>query len=182
MSSAALYLRALEPDDYLLINAWRQNEENYELTTGNRHFVSSERDRQWVMEKALLTDKDIYLAVCRVASNLLIGYLSLTNIDLRNSRAEWSGLVIGPQEYRGHGYATESVYLMLKYAFDELGLYRVSGSWLPSNAASIFVAKMLGFREEGTLRSFVYKNGKRHDVVIMSMLRPEFEQLKHRYA
>jgi RimJ/RimL family protein N-acetyltransferase len=41
---------------------------------------------------------------------------------------------------------------------------------------------MMGFRQEGVLRDYVYKTGKRHDMIIMSMLRDEFEQLRTRYA
>jgi [ribosomal protein S5]-alanine N-acetyltransferase len=182
MQDAKIYLRAFEPDDYRKINGWRRDEEIYRLTGGNRHFVSSERDRQWVLEKILSNKAEIYLAICLVENDSMIGYISLSDIDYRNSRAEWSGIVIGEEEYRGHGYASQAIYLLLEYAFDELGIHRVSGSWLAENAVSMFVGRMMGFRQEGVLRDYVYKCGKRHDMVIMSMLKPEFEQLRTRYA
>jgi len=181
MNSTKVYLRRFEPEDYKKINAWRKDENLYLLTTGSRYFVSSERDRQWVLDTSLNNTTDLYLAVCLVKNHLFIGYVSLSDIDHRNRRAEWSGIVIGEKEYRGQGYATEAVYLLLEYAFYELGLRRVSGSWLAENAVSLFLGKMMGFRHEGLLREYVYKNGKHHDVIIMSMLRPEFENLKQRY-
>jgi ribosomal-protein-alanine N-acetyltransferase len=182
MQAAKIYLRAFEPDDYKKINAWRRDEDVYRLTGGNRFFVSSERDKQWVLEKILNNQTDIYLAICLEENDAMIGYVSLSDINYRNGRAEWSGVVIGEKDYRGQGYATQAIYLLLEYAFDELGLHRVSGSWLAENTVSIFVGKMMGFRQEGVLRDYVYKEGKRHDMIVMSMLRPEFDQLKQRYA
>ena len=181
MKGDKVYLRAFEPDDYKTIHAWRRDEEVYQLTIGNRFFVSSEKDRRWVLDRIMSNDVELYLAICLVADDGLIGYLSLADIDHRNGRAEWSGIVIGEKKHRGHGYATEAVYLLLQFAFEELGLHRVSGSWLAENKVSLFLGKATGFRQEGLLRDYVYKNGKRHDVVIMSMLRPEFEELKKRY-
>jgi [ribosomal protein S5]-alanine N-acetyltransferase len=182
MQDAKIYLRAFEPDDYRNINRWRRNEEVYRLTGGNRHFVSSERDRQWVLEKLLDNKAEIYLAICLAENDAMIGYVSLSDIDYQNGRAEWSGIVIGEEQYRGHGYATQAIYLLLEYAFDELGLHRISGSWLAENTVSMFVGRMMGFRQEGVLRDYVFKLGKRHDMVIMSMLKPEFEQLRSRYV
>jgi diamine N-acetyltransferase len=182
MQNAKIYFRAFEPDDYLKINLWRRDEEMFRLAGGNRYFVSSERDRQWVLDKILNNQTEIYLAICLVESDLMIGYVSLADIDYRNSRAEWTGIVIGEKEYRGQGYASQAIYLLLEYAFDELGLHRVSGTWIPENKVSLFVARMMGFRQEGVLRDYVFKGGKRHDLVIMSTLKSEFDQLRARYA
>jgi RimJ/RimL family protein N-acetyltransferase len=180
MKTSRLYLRPFEPDDYKKINEWRQDAEIYRLTTGNRYCVSAEKDRQWVLDKILHNDTELYLAIC-LTDDLLIGYISLSDIDYRNRRAEWSGILIGEKEHRGQGYATDAVYLMLEYAFEELGMHRVSGLWLSENTVSLFLGKMSGFRQEGVLRDYVYKNGKHHDVVVMSMLRPEFEEFQKRY-
>lgn len=182
MPDHKLYLRAFEPDDFQKINTWRRDEEVYRLAGGNQYFVSSERDRQWVLDKIKNNQSEIYLAMCLVENDLMIGYISLTGIDYRNSRAEWSGIVIGEKQYRGQGYATHAIYLLLEYAFDELGLHRISGYWLAENTTSLFVGKMMGFRQEGVLRDYVYKTGKRHDIIIMSMLKDEFEQLRTRYV
>lgn len=181
MRSAKVYFRAFEPDDYQKINDWRRDDEIYRLAAGNRYFVSSERDRQWVLEKILNNQSEIYLAICLAENGLMIGYVSLSDIDYRNSRAEWTGIVIGEKEYRGQGYATQAIYLLLEYAFEELGLHRVSGTWLPENKVSLFGARMMGFRQEGVLRDYVFKGGKRHDLVVMSILKAEFDQVRARY-
>lgn len=181
MSGMKVYLRAFEPEDFHRINLWRRDDEIYRVTAGNRYFVSSERDREWVLEKIKNNQTEVYVSICLVENDLMIGYASLSDIDYRNSRAEWSGIVIGEREYRGQGYATHAVFLLLEYAFDELGLHRVTNTLIASSSVSLFLAKMMGFRQEGTLRDYVYKHGKRHDLIVMSMLRPEFEKLRIRY-
>ena len=104
MQASKVYLRAFEPDDYKQINAWRKDEEVYRLTGGNRFFVSSERDRQWVLDKILHNQTEMYLAICLTTNHSMIGYCSLADINYHNSRAEWSGVVIGEKDYRGQGY------------------------------------------------------------------------------
>ena len=41
---------------------------------------------------------------------------------------------------------------------------------------------IMGYCKNQWISDYVYKSGKRHDMVIMSMLKPEFEQLRTRYA
>jgi len=181
-TAADVYLRAFELEDYKLINAWRRDDAIYRLTAGDTHFVSSERDRKWVEDKIFENQHQVYLAICLREDESMIGYLSLVGIDYRNGHAEWGGIVIGDEKHRGHGYSTQAAYLLLEYAFDELGVQRISGSWLDDHKVSQFMARMMGFQQEGVLRRSVYKGGRHHDVVIMSMLKEEFEALRLTYA
>ena len=176
-----IYLRAFELDDYKLINKWRKDEEDYKLIVGNKYYVSSERDKKWVEEKIFKDAKDIYLAICLKENDEMIGYLSLNNIDWRNRKVEWGGITIGEKKHRGKGYANEAAYLMLDFAFSELGIHRFYGHWLEANKASIMLGKKLGFKHEGVLRDSVYKNNNFNNVVVMSILKEEFEIIKDNY-
>lgn len=176
-SERKIHLRAFEPDDYRIINGFRQDETIDRLSVGSKPFVSCERDRRWVLEKIANNLVEDCLAICLSGSKQMIGYISLSNIDYRNSRADWSGLVIG-KEHQHQGYGTQALYLLLEYAFEELGLNRVASSWLAENTVALALAKKLGFRQEGVLRDYVYKGGRRRDIILMSVLRTEFEQLR----
>lgn len=176
-----VYLRAFELDDYKLINMWRKDEEDYKLVAGNKYFVSSEKDKKWVEEKIFNDAKDIYLAICIKENDEMIGYLSIKNIDWRNSKAEWGGITIGERQHRGKGYSLEAAYLMLEHVFCELGLNRFYGYWLEANKGSIIMGKKLGFKQEGVLRDFVYKGNKFNSVLLMSILKEEFKTLKDKY-
>jgi len=170
----SIYLRAFELDDYILINKWRTDPEIQSLTGGNMNFVSSHREKMWVEDKIKNNQQNIYLGICLSDNNELIGYLSINDIDWRNRKAWWGGLVVGEKEHRNFGYATDASRLMLQYIFNELGLNRFSGYWLTSNIPSIKVAEKLGFKKEGLLKESVYKNGKYHDLYLMTILQEEF--------
>lgn len=74
---------------------------------------------------------------------------------------------------RGRGVMTRAVRLLASWAIDDLGLERIEALSHPENHASITVAKRAGFAEEGILRSYRLKNGRREDRVILSLLATE---------
>lgn len=173
-----IYVRAFELEDYKLINAWRRDDETYRLATGDKFFVSSDRDRKWVEEKVYDNQRQVYLAICLKKSDVMIGYIAFSGIDHRNGCAEFSGIVIGDKDQRGHGYAKQATLLLLEYAFHELRLQTVWGAWLDDNQVSQSIFRKMGFQQEGILRRRVYKGGRHHDLVVMSMLKEEFEALR----
>ncbi|MBN1217141.1 MAG: GNAT family N-acetyltransferase [Candidatus Lokiarchaeota archaeon] len=169
-----IYLRAFEFDDLLLLNKWRNDDEIYKFTGGNKYFISTEYDKKWIEKKIFNKQSNIYLAICLKENNDLIGYLSIINIDYRNRKAEWGGIIIGEKAMQNKGLATEAGHLMLKYIFEEINLNRFYGFWLDNNKASLKMAEKLGFKREGLLRSSVYKLNSYHDQVIMSILKEEY--------
>jgi 8-oxo-dGTP pyrophosphatase MutT (NUDIX family) len=56
-------------------------------------------------------------------------------------------------EHRGHGVAARAVRLMIRYAFDELGLHRVVAFTDPHDGASLRTAGRAGLRREGLVRA-----------------------------
>ena len=53
---------------------------------------------------------------------------------------------------------------------EELGLARLQLGTLPGNTASERVAEKVGFRREGTLRSYLDQRGERRDVLMWYLL------------
>ena len=85
--------------------------------------------------------------------------------------AELSYWVFPP--YRRRGYATRSVELVCRYAFDHLGIVRVELYIEPTNDASLRVAAKAGFLQEGLLRQHDRCHGGRWDMVLFSRLRTD---------
>jgi ribosomal-protein-alanine N-acetyltransferase len=73
-------------------------------------------------------------------------------------------------EARGKGLASHAVRLITRWAFEELGMQRVSLLADPRNEASLRVAERAGFTREGVLRSWAEVNGERVDQVSYSLL------------
>jgi len=61
--------------------------------------------------------------------------------------------------------------LVVDYAFENLGVERIQGWALASNAASMRAMEKLGFQREGVLRGHRLINGERHDQVIYAILK-----------
>ena len=182
MSSDAfrVYLRALEPDDYKTSYQWRQDEEIWDMVIGRRYYVSKEYERQWVERLVSSQSSEVRLAVCTKADETYIGNIYLTEIDNFNKNAEF-GKLIGDKRYWRSGYATEATLLMLRHAFYDLGLERISARQLLSNKASIRVNEKCGFMNEGIARRAIFKNGTFQDLNVMACLRSDFDKAWKRY-
>jgi RimJ/RimL family protein N-acetyltransferase len=46
-----VYLRAFETEDLELINEWRNDEDIFALTSGNKYFISKSLDEKWLKDK-----------------------------------------------------------------------------------------------------------------------------------
>lgn len=173
-----LYLRAFEIDDCQALHRWRVDDEVKSLTAGPKRFISADQTRRWIENKTEGHGIELYLAICLVSTDELIGYCSLIDIDVRNGSAEWGGMIIGAKDQRGRGYGTQAAYQLLAHAFDELRLHRVAGQWLAEHEKSIALGERLGFQKEGILRDAVYKNGRFRDVLLASLLDVEFQAIR----
>ncbi|MBQ1025997.1 GNAT family N-acetyltransferase [Micromonospora sp. C95] len=73
------------------------------------------------------------------------------NYDQPASGQAMIGYSLLPQ-WRGRGYATRAVRLLVRWGFDHVGLSRLWAGTLPENAASQRVLEKVGFQREGLLR------------------------------
>jgi ribosomal-protein-alanine N-acetyltransferase len=76
----------------------------------------------------------------------------------------------------GQGLMPESVVVLARFAFEELGLHRLQISVIPRNTASRRVPEKLGFREEGTALRYLEINGVWEDHVRYAMTSEDWEE------
>lgn len=174
-----VFLRALEPDDYKTTIDWRNDDEIWGMVVGRKYFVAAEFERRWIENIVTGNTDDIRLAVCTVAQAVHIGNVYLTNIDFF-ARNATSAILLGDKSYWNGGYGTESMLLLLRHAFMDLGLERVEARALRTNAASVRMLEKCGYKTEGLLRKAAFKNGALVDVNIMSCLKDEFVEVWYR--
>ncbi|MBI9049385.1 MAG: GNAT family N-acetyltransferase [Anaerolineaceae bacterium] len=103
-----------------------------------------------------------------------IGTISLMNVCNIDREAEL-GLFIGEKSEWSKGYGKKALKLMLEYAFNTLNLNRVYLRVFENNLRGIRAYKATGFIEEGRMRQAKFCNGKYLDVLIMSVLRSEWQ-------
>jgi RimJ/RimL family protein N-acetyltransferase len=103
-----------------------------------------------------------------------IGLVELDGI-LWPHRTAWLSILIGPHDARRKGYGSEAIQLVLRFAFEELNLYRIALTVFSYNQPAIALYERLGFQREGAHRAFLERDGRRHDMVLYGLLRPEWE-------
>ena len=108
-------------------------------------------------------------------SEQYIGQLDLMQVDYRH-RVASLGIVIGAKGYRGKGYGSESVGLALGFAFHQMNLHRIELWVREDNEAAIKCYRSCGFVEEGRRRQSYFADGVRKDLVLMGILRDEWER------
>lgn len=80
------------------------------------------------------------------------------------------------KKFHGTGLNKHCKYLMLQFAFEQIGMERVEFRADHTNARSIAAMKSIGCIEEGVLRSNTLKpDGSRRDSIVLSILRNEWE-------
>ncbi len=172
MEKFRTYLRAFELADHQTTVKWHNDDEIWSTVVGPKYFVSSEVEKKWV-EELISSNDSIKLAVCLLDSHELIGMVTLTSLNWINRSADL-GIIIGEKSLWGQGHATEAVFQMLKFGFQERGLHRVSCSILEKNSGSRKVALKCGFKEEGLLREAVFKNGQFQNLIAYAILQDEY--------
>ena len=120
------------------------------------------------------SDSGHYWFIFQKVERKIIGTFGLLNIDRRKGSAE-IGYGISP-DYWGHGYFRETLIMVLKYLFLQLGFHRVSAITQVDNLASIKGLEKVGFRKEGIMRDYYLslKDSRRYDAVMLSILKGEF--------
>lgn len=106
-----------------------------------------------------------------------LGQADLMDIDWID-RCATVGIVIGRGEKRGIGIGTQALTLLLEHAFLRLDLHRVQLDVYADNKRGIACYEKAGFVKEGIKRGARYVNGTHMDVVLMSVLRHEWEARK----
>ncbi|HPD39858.1 MAG TPA: GNAT family protein, partial [Mesotoga infera] len=140
-----------------------------------------ETDEEWFERYMKNRTKEVRLAIVTQDEDELIGMASIVNIDTVSRKAEYGGIMIGVPVNRGKGIGKLVTMMLLRHAFYDLNLNRIQGVWLVSNIPSVEMGKKCGFREEGVLRQATFKNGQYHDLLLMSILRMEFDEIAKNY-
>src|SRR5690349_16642642 len=101
----------------------------------------------------------------------LVGGVMFVHFD-----AAWGTCKVGcwlEPAAQGRGLITRSVRLIIDWAFDIRGIYRVEWRCRSDNTASSNVARRLGMRRDGVLRGEFLHRGVRYDSEVWSLIAPD---------
>ncbi|MDO5759812.1 MAG: GNAT family protein [Bacteroidota bacterium] len=167
-------LRAMRLEDMHMICDMFNDAELENLVVGWAFPLSYEQQQAW-FEKHLW-DNNNFRFVIETPRDGAVGIATLTDIDWKNRRAT-HGIKLANQKNRTKGVGTDSVMAIMRYAFDELGLHRLDGSWFDSNVASKGLYTKCGWKAEGVKRDYVYKRGEWRDLTMVGVTEKDYREL-----
>ena len=115
-----------------------------------------------------------YFAIRALDDNRLLGDIGLDVINNWSSRDSFVGIGIGDRNNWSKGYGTDAMKIILRFAFTELNLRRVTLTVAEYNPRGIRSYEKAGFQYEGRLSSAILRDGKRWDMLYMGILREDW--------
>ena len=126
------------------------------------------------LEKQAEQDKNMYYFAIRAkADDRLIGNAMVHRIEWTNGNG-WVRLGIGAAEDRRKGYGTQALRMLLRFAFAELNLFRVTAAVPEYNEGAVALLKKMGFVEEIRRRKALERDGRRWDMLLFGLLNDEW--------
>jgi RimJ/RimL family protein N-acetyltransferase len=163
-------LRPLIYDDLPQLRMWRNDPEV------TRHLarlsMTSAQIHSWYGSLEFGAGDRAYAIVVGAA---FVGYAVLTDADPINKKCE-AGIFIGDRTQWGRGIGAIVARELVRIAFVEVGMHRVLAVASERNLRSIRCFSKAGFREEGRLRHANLRYGQYIDVVLLSLLEPEWRE------
>jgi RimJ/RimL family protein N-acetyltransferase len=114
--------------------------------------------------------------VTDLATGEPVGVAGLWDFDWHNRSAMAPIKMMPGATPKGAG--TDTIMMVMAWAFYEVGLRRVHGTILDFNAASYAVyIRRCGWRVEGRERESIFRHGTWHDLFRVAALKPDFDAL-----
>lgn len=162
-----LTLRALEPSDSHMLYELMGDPSVEGAVVGWSGPVSLASQETWIQS---VTPAEFRYVIDLAGSPC--GVAQLSPVDLKNRTASLH--IKLRSDARGKGLGSRTIALLLHYGFFELDLELMVAEVLAGNQASRALFENAGFAQDALLPSRVYKNGKRHALVVYSLSRSDY--------
>lgn len=171
LRGSAVTLREFRVDDadaaYLVVG---DDEVTRWLSFDSRDRIATRAMLDGAVRRAQASPRTEYYLAATVGDGELVGFVRL---GLDGVRAAKLGYAIRRDQWN-HGFATDAARAILRFAFQDLKLHRVSAAIGPDNVASIAVARRIGMSYEGRIRDHVFTNDRWRDSLLYSILAHEW--------
>ncbi|MER5636765.1 GNAT family protein [Kitasatospora sp. NPDC002227] len=167
-------LRELRESDLPhLVSWWQEADLAVQQLTSPIHPQPAEQLAEMFRTWSRNTGADLGLCVVGRESDELLGHVTLYGATPKD-RCATLAVIIGPP-HQDKGLGTDAVRTTLRYGFEELGLHRIELTVNGYNDRAQVAYAKAGFTEEGRRREAVFRSGRFHDQVLMSILAHEWQ-------
>lgn len=170
-----LYLRLLASEDVPSLAAAELTETETWYSETGRVPISKMAFAHIIAEKQGTPPHIFRFAICLRESDETIGATNIREIDWINRNAE-TGTRIYEAKYRSAGYGTEAKHLVLRFAFEVLGMHAMRSDVFAPNTRSAAALIKQGYKPAGRIEAEVCRFGVYHDSLVFDLLRPEWEE------
>ena len=141
--------------------------------TGTKNNPSKEQINNYLSR--IVKDKDRYDFLILNKDKEIIGESVLNEIDKEINSCNFR-ICLFKKEYCGKGFGKEAIELTINYGFETLKINRIELEVFDFNNRAYKAYKNCGFIEEGRKREAELIDGKYCDIIIMSILRKEYNK------
>lgn len=165
-------LNRVTSDDVPALAAMWDIEFTRNMTRRPAYPMTVESMREWFayMQKGADEGTEYTFAVRALTDNRLIGSCALKDIRWAARQAFfWVGV-----SEPGHGFGSDAVRVLLRFAFMELNLFTVNLEVFSYNERAHRAYTKVGFQDDGCVRNFILRDGQYYDMMLMSITRDEW--------
>ncbi len=168
-----VFLRATERDDLERYTAWFNDARVTRYLLMDTPFSLTQEEAWFERMTAAQGRENFHFAICLRETGEPIGTIGLHGVDLKQGTATM-GIAIGEPDLWSRGHGSDALRALLDYGFGTLRLERIALDVYAFNERARRSYEKCGFVLEGTARKALFRNGKRHDIQQMAILREEW--------
>jgi len=176
LTGALVRLAAFDPQTMAeALSRWGRDSEYWRLLASDpARLHSTKATREW-LEKELDKEPPLFymFSIRTLDDDRLVGEIGLDGVEWSHGES-FVGISLGERQDWGKGYGTDAMRVILRYAFTELNLARVSLDVFEYNPRAIRSYVKTGFKVEGRARQFLNRDGRRWDLIFMGILQDEW--------
>ncbi|GAB4417783.1 MAG: GNAT family protein [Anaerolineales bacterium] len=105
----------------------------------------------------------------------LIGKVVFDWVDWANGNAYFQ-IGIGSRQHRGRGYGEQALGLLMRFAFAELNMFRVTCVIPEYCRAAIGLVQKFGFVEEVRRRKAILRDSREWDLLVFGLMQSEWQE------
>ncbi len=114
---------------------------------------------------------NLFLAIVLRDGDRHVGNIKMGPLNRRHLLGD-IGIVVGEQDCWGRGVATEAIALLKDYAFQEVGMHKLTASCYASNGGSARAFEKAGFTTEAVRKDHFWSEGRWVDGIFLGCLNP----------